>query len=103
MRLGHRKATRQRRLHSAKEKIIGLVCKRALQKRLYSAKETERRLKIREGQERPLAAARGASVCLVRRPLFFYGAFLWVSSAGLSAALLQNIVSFVGFFCKRDL
>jgi len=97
MRQGHRKAKRQRRLYSAKEKILGLFCKRALQKRLYSAKETERRLRIREGQERPLAAARGASVCLVRRSFFFYGAFLWVSFRGsLCGALSLSTTPFCG-------
>ena len=61
-------------------KIIRLFCKRALQKRRYYAKETYN-FKEPTKQSHPI----------------------YVKPSLAERSLWQNIVSFIGLFCKRDL
>ena len=68
-------------------KNTGLFCKRALQKRRYSAKETyilKRSL--------PIIATPQHIACTI-----------YIYTYTNDRSLLQNIVSFIGLFCKRDL
>jgi len=81
-------ATMSRRLRSK-----GLFCKRATCKRLYFAKETYN-FQDPTNRSHPIEIVETCVQIKMGR------AFL---SAGYDSSLLQNIVSFIGLFCIRDL
>jgi len=68
-------------------KIVGLFCKRALQKRQYSAKETYN-FKEPINRSHPMACS-----------LHTWGGYDEQAPENYRS-LLQNVVSFVGLFCK---
>ena len=87
--------------------IIGLFCKRALEKRLYSAKETCD-LKDPTDRSHPIVRARDVIAKRVSKIKGQrYRRAIWKRYAARIdenyRSLLQNIVSFKGLVCKRDL
>jgi len=77
------------------DEIIGLFCKRALSKRRYSAKETYNLIDPTD---------RSHPICI---HIYANCVFIYTQAAvhGSSPAVMlkENIASFIGLFCKRDL
>ena len=70
-------------------KIIGLFCKRALQKRLYSAKETYD-FKEPTNRSHPIAVCEkmGSYVCVC------------VNMGSYGVATISRLLKIIGFFCR---
>jgi len=82
--------------------IIGLFCKRALLKRLYSAKETYD-FKETTNCSQPIFNIAVGWVLKSQSPSTqVWGGYGQYDRLNY-LSLLQNIVSFMGLFCKRDL